>query len=253
VVRSAAALLARGYHVIRLNLRGAGESVREARQLYHGGLTEDLHLTAAQLAADPRVRGLALLGFSLGGNASLKAAAEQVGPGPVKAVVAVSAPLDLIGASRNLGLLRNLPYGLFILRSLLTQARLFADLHPQGLTYTRNDLLRIRTVWDYDDVVVGPMHGFGNAQRYYEASSAGPKLGRIAIPGLLIHAADDPMVPGPTVEPHLRPLPPNLELAWTEQGGHVGFFGGLHPGDWRETWAVTQAAEFLQRVLPPAP
>src|SRR5256885_9655519 len=40
-----------------------------------------------------------------------------------------------------------------------------------------------------------PRNGFAGAEDYYARSSAGPLLSRIRVPGLVIHAEDDPFIP----------------------------------------------------------
>src|SRR5262249_48009285 len=100
VVRAAASLHRIGLNVVRLNLRGAGESVADAPALYHAGITEDLRACIDAVFADRRVGDVALVGFSLGGNASLKLAGEwgAAYPDRVRGVAAISPPFDLGGA-----------------------------------------------------------------------------------------------------------------------------------------------------------
>ncbi len=83
VRRAAMALHRRGFHAVRLNLRGAGESLAEAPTLYHAGLWEDLERVVAELVLDARVAAVGALGFSLGGNLSLRWA-ESPSPGSAR-------------------------------------------------------------------------------------------------------------------------------------------------------------------------
>ena len=245
MVRAGKAFFAAGYHVVRLDLRGAGESIADAPLLYHAGLTEDLQLAARAIAPRPEVDWIAVVGFSLGGNVSLRFAAEPA-PDKVRAVVAISAPLDLAATSHWVNRPLNLPYRAYILRGLMRQARDFAKLKPRRAHYRLSALAKVRTVWEYDDLVIAPMHGFGTAERYYAEMSAKTVLDRIALPSLLVHAADDPLVPGRTVEPHLAARAPALEIAWSARGGHVGWFSGLGERGWVHTWAMERALEFLE-------
>jgi predicted alpha/beta-fold hydrolase len=164
----------------------------------------------------------------------------------VRAVIAISAPLDLAVVSKLLGRPLNLPYRAYILHSLLAQARTFARLHPQRTPFAPSRLRRVFSIWDYDDVVVAPMHGFGTAERYYAQMSSGQVLPSIEIPTLLIHANDDPLVPGATVEPFLAKRSKAVEIAWSERGGHVGWFSGLGEPQWLRTWAIDRALSFLE-------
>src|SRR5262249_51528397 len=66
---------------------------------------------------------------------------------------------------------------------------------------------------------------------YYEQSSAGPLIERIKLPGLVVHALDDPFIPS---SPFLRiTFPPQLALELIPSGGHLGYlsrdpWGGDH-------------------------
>src|SRR4029077_2015573 len=99
-------------------------------------------------------------------------------------------------------------YHMYVLQKLVRQATAFARMHPQRARYRVRSLLRLRTIRAYDSLVIAPMHGFGSAEDYYERASAGPFLGRIRIPTLLVHADDDPMVPPTTLRPWLPSPPP---------------------------------------------
>jgi len=61
----------RGWHVVRMNMRGAGDSMGLSAVLYNAGLDSDLVLVLSALAESaPR---LAVVGFSLGANLALLA------------------------------------------------------------------------------------------------------------------------------------------------------------------------------------
>lgn len=251
MVRAARAFFEAGHQVVRLNLRGAGDSIADAPTLYHAGLTEDLEVACAALAARPDVGPLVAVGFSLGGNCVLRFAAEQrPGQARIAAAVAISAPVDLATVSRLLNRPLNLPYRAYILRGLLAQARGYLQARPAQADFTESALGQVRTVWAYDDLVVAPMHGFGSAERYYAAVSSGPVLRKVQVPTLMIHADDDPLVPGHTVRPFAAMRGSAVELAFSAQGGHVGWFSGLTRSAWLRTWAIARALEFLDRRLP---
>jgi uncharacterized protein len=254
VVRAAASLYRAGWHAVRLDLRGAGDSIPDAPALYHAGLTEDPRVAIAYLAARAEVDGVAAVGFSLGGHVLLRLAGEDGdGPGatadrergPLRAVVAISAPVDLSTLVRSFERLRSRPYHVYVLRSLVRQAKRFARAHPDRVRYDARALGRLRTIRAYDAAVIAPMHGFASAEDYYVRASAAPMLGRIRVPTLFVHAEDDPIVPVETVRPWLAQAPAALEQAWTAHGGHVGWFAGIDESSWVDTWAMTRAREFL--------
>jgi predicted alpha/beta-fold hydrolase len=255
VVRAAVSLYRAGRHVVRLDLRGAGASIPDAPRLYHAGLTEDPRLALAHFGKDPRVAGVALVGFSLGGHVLLRLAGElgaDVDP-VLRAVVAISAPVDLTRVTMHMERARSLPYHAYVLRNLVRQGRDFARAHPERARYDAGALWRTRSVRAYDTRVIAPMHGFASAEDYYERASAGPMLARIVVPTLLVHAEDDPMVPPESVRPWLAVTPrapraPRaIEEAWSARGGHVGWFAGVDEASWVDTWAMRHTRAFLER------
>jgi predicted alpha/beta-fold hydrolase len=254
MVRAAVSLHRAGWNVVRLDLRGAGGSIPDAPHLYHAGLTEDLRVAVEGVASRPQVHGgVALVGFSLGGNVVLRHAGEVGDSGPaagaLRAAVAISAPVDLEQVTRAIERLRSLPYHFYVLRNLVAQARAFARAHPQRAQYPATALGKLRSVRAYDGHVIAPMHGFASAEDYYARASAGPFVERIRLPTLLVHADDDPMVPADTVRAWLRSAPAALEQEWTQRGGHVGWFAGLDEASWVDTWAMDRVQAFLRRVL----
>jgi predicted alpha/beta-fold hydrolase len=246
--RAALAFGRAGFHVVRRNVRGAGDSMPEAPNLYHAGLIEDPQAAIEAVAARPGVKDVVLVGFSLGGNVSLKLAASWRAaiPSFVRAVASISAPLDLVEASRGLETLRTLPYRRYVLRKLVAQGRAYAQLNPRRALYDVARLGRMRTIRAYDEAVVAPMHGFCDAHDYYVHASAGPGLADVRVPTLIVHAADDPMVPAASVRRWLRDASPAVRIAWSERGGHVGWFSGVREGAWTNTWAVDRVLAFVR-------
>ena len=225
MLASAFSLLRLGYPVLRLNLRGAGPSRPLCRQQYHAGRSADLRDALAGLPSGLLADGLFAVGYSLGGNMLLKYLAEQGEAGPVRAAASVSAPIDLSAASRRLMARRNQLYHDWLLRRMQEEA-----LAGEALTDAeRQAVVTARRVYDFDERFVAPRNGFRGADDYYLRSSALFFLPQIRVPTLIIHALDDPWIPGASymgfdwqANPRLIPLLPR-------QGGHVGFHGlGTH-------------------------
>ena len=245
--RAAIAFYRAGLHTVRLNLRGAGDSMPDAPALHHAGLIEDPQVALEAVARHPAVKDVVLLGFSLGGNVALKLAAAWGAaiPSFVRAVATLSAPLDLVEASRGLETVRTFPYRRYVLRKLVRQGRAFAEQHPERANYDASKLGRLRTIRAYDEEVVAPMHGFCDAHDYYVHASSGPGLADVRVPSLVVHAADDPMVPAASVQRWLRDASAAVRVAWSERGGHVGWLEGVGEEAWTHTWAIDRVVSFL--------
>jgi hypothetical protein len=254
VVRAGVALRQEGYHVVRLDMRGAGDSVVDAPSLYHAGLSTDLDLVVRRLLEDRRVSSVVILAFSGGGSPALKLAGEwgKDAPSGVAAIATVSAPLDYSKVAARMDTVGCLPYRFHVLRGLLDRARAFADHHPERAHYQPSDLDSIRRFRVYDERVIVPMHGFRDADRYYKEASAGPWLGRVAVPTLILHAEDDPMVPVETVRPWLGDASPAVTARLSTHGGHLGWLAGLDERSWTRPWATAAALEFFAAHVRPA-
>lgn len=220
---SAAALLAGGYAVLRVNLRGAGPLAATSHHRYHAGRTEDIRAMIRHLAVrEPLVAaGVVVVGYSLAGNMVLKLMGEPALPPQVRAAASVSAPIDLAATSRRFLKLRNRPYHLWLLSAMKQQA-LAAPADALG-DDLREAVRACRTVYEFDDRYVAPLNGWRDAPEYYQVNSAVRFLPAIRQPTLVIHALNDPWIsPAPYRDfdwygnSFLCPL-------IIREGGHVGF------------------------------
>jgi predicted alpha/beta-fold hydrolase len=235
----------RGWHVARMNMRGAGDSAPLSARIYNAGLDVDLLAVLQALAG--RFSRIGLAGFSLGGSLALLTLGRQRErlPEQARALVAVSAPLDLLACVTALERLGNRGYQRYFIKNLRASYRYRQRLHPQ--LYTAGLEEHVRSVRDFDEAVTAPMGGFRDAADYYQQSSAGPWLPRIDRPTLVLNAADDPLIP---VESVLRYPLPDSGLVRREilpTGGHVGFVAPtLAPGRF---WAAERVMEFLEPAM----
>jgi predicted alpha/beta-fold hydrolase len=231
----ARALLEAGFNVVRMNVRNCGGTEHLSPTLYHSGLTADLRAVVEQLGEIP----MFLVGFSMGGNQVLKLAGEwgKSAPARVRAVCAISTPIDLAACSRRLGERRNRVYEARFLKQLEARLRRKVRLMPERFSLA--PLERVRSIIDFDHYVTAPAFGFRDAWDYYEQSSAIGYLGAVRVPALLIQARDDPFIPFSCFR---LPDNPALELLDPEHGGHVSFLSRRRP----RFWAGRQVARFLE-------
>ena len=235
---SARLLLERGHAVLRLNLRGAGASRELCRLQYHAGRTEDLRDALAALPDDLRGSGVIMVGYSLGGNALLKLLGEEGEGAPILAAASVSAPIDLEAASRRFREPRNRLYQWHLLRSMQREALAAGTGIDDG---ERRAVLGCRSVYDFDDRFVAPRNGWASAESYYAACMARRFLAAVRVPTLVIHALDDPWIPGDSYTSFDWRANPRLVPLLSPRGGHVGFHGR---GD-RRPWHDRCLAHFL--------
>lgn len=236
-----------GFDVLRCNVRGCGGTAALAPKLYHSGLTIDLHHILRELIEVDGVEQLFIVGFSMGGNQSLKLAGELGGASPpqLRAVCAISPPIDLDSSSTSIAAPSNRIYEGRFVRSLARTMREKDRLFPGR--YDLAGLDRIRHLREWDDYFQ-PYNGFRDASDYYARASSIAFLAEIRLPTLIIHAADDPFIPFAPFRDQRLTGNPAIALLAPRYGGHVGFCGVRQPDEDR-AWAENRAVEFFGRLV----
>ena len=228
---SAAYLTARGYGVLRVNLRGAGPSRPLCRLQYHAGRSADLDALFARLPADLAAGGAAAVGYSLGGNVLLKHLGEAGDAAPLAVAVAVSAPIDLAATARRMMAPRNALYHRWLLRLMKRESTAAGAALSAA---ERRAIAEARTVYAFDDRFVAPRNGFASADDYYARCAAQRYLAGIRVPTLLLHAANDPWIPADAYRRFDWSATPRLRPVVAPGGGHVGFHGRGSPVPWHD-------------------
>ncbi len=215
-VRVARAAHRAGFSCLRLNMRG---SDRSGEDLFHAGLTEDLHavLSCRELS---RFRSQHVLGYSLGGHVALRAATQEVSP-RLRSVAAISSPLDLSACATAFDRPASWVYRRRILAELSGLYRRVAARRRLSVSPDRVEMAR--SLREFDGLTVAPRFGFDDAEDYYRRMSVGPRLASLRVPALLVVGVSDPLVPLATLAPYASPPPAALQVACVDPGGHVGF------------------------------
>ncbi len=240
----------RGWSAVLLNQRNCGGTEHLTPGLYHSGLTDDPRAVARELADVDRIPAIGVVGYSLGGNLTVKLAGELAAfPDlPIRACAAVSPTLDLERCVCAIERRANTPYQLNFVRNLRRRMRRKIVAWPRAFDGSRLD--RIWTIRAFDEAYTAPSHGFGGASDYYHRASAIRLADRIAVPTLILAAADDPFVPpGQFDDPALR-ANPMVTVHVEAHGGHCGFVAApdaTHDGYWAEATAVEFLASVIER------
>ena len=234
---------AAGWDVVRLNQRNCGGTERLSRGLYHSGLTQDVQFVVRELLERDGVPAVAVVGYSLGGNLALKLAGElgDRAPAGLVAVCAVSPTMDLAACVKALERASNIPYQWNFVRNLKARMRRKAAAVP-GL-FSLAPLKRIWTVRQFDEAYTAPHHGFRDADDYYHRASALRVAERIAVPALVITAADDPFVPVSTFHESSVASNPNITVVVTPHGGHCAYVERAARG-YDGYWAEREVVRF---------
>ena len=222
----------RGWRFAVPHFRGCSGEINLAPRAYHSGDHEEVGWMLSRFRSLHGGPTLAV-GVSLGGNALLRfveEAGESAGQ-RVRAVAAVSAPLDLAAGGRAIGRgFGRQVYTRMFMRTMKAKALVKLRQHP-GL-FDAAAMRAARDLRDFDEIFTGPLHGFAGADDYYARSSAKAHLKRIRIPALVLIARNDPFLPASAL-PTRDQVGPCVTLWQPAHGGHVGFAAGPWPGHLR--------------------
>jgi predicted alpha/beta-fold hydrolase len=220
-----------GWACVVPHFRGCSGEINRLPRAYHSGDFAEVGWMIDQVVAAcpdaPRVA----VGISLGGNALLRWAQEagHTGASQVKAVAAISSPLDLAAAGHAIGKgFNRRVYTRMFLDTM--KPKMQAKLQQWPGFIDAQALAASRDLYEYDNAVTAPLHGFANTDDYWAKCSAGPRLGGlVGIPALALNALNDPFLPAQAL-PKPDQVSPWVTLWQPAHGGHVGFPGGRWPG-----------------------
>jgi len=208
---------------VGLNFRGCSGTPNRLARGYHSGDTGDIKFLLEKILSETAYETINLVGFSLGGNVTMKFLGEMGSdlPAPVKRAVGISVPVDLYGSCLEIQQLHNRIYLNSFLKSLKEKARLKADILKSHIDVEK--VYRAKDFFQFDDLATAPLHGFSSAIDYYNKSSSLNYLPQITIPVLLINALNDTFLSDTSYPIALAKKSKNIHLITPKHGGHVGF------------------------------
>ncbi|ABF90520.1 hydrolase, alpha/beta fold family [Myxococcus xanthus DK 1622] len=209
----------RGLRAAVLCHRGGAVPNRRA-PFYHAGFTDHLAWLVRFVREQEPHTPLYGVGFSLGGSMLIRYLAETGHASHLSAAAAVSLTFSLGSTARRACEGINQLYQLRVLNSYKRVARLKAHL-PEFASRV-GTLNGMRSIQAFDEVFTAPLHGFKDAEDYYERCSSQQFLPGIEVPFLVLNAEDDPLVARDTL-PDARALREHVRLELTPHGGHLGF------------------------------
>jgi predicted alpha/beta-fold hydrolase len=236
-----------GFDVLAWNYRGCSGEPNQTARAYHSGATDDLEAVLQHVWKTQQYEHMALVGFSLGGNITLKYVGEQsnrLDP-RIKSAVGISVPCDLEAGAIHLGKLQNRIYLRRFLKSLRTKLLRKQAALPEHFRHT--DYRHLQDFFAFDDFYTGPAHGYKDALTYYRSCSSRQYISGITIPTLLLNALNDPFLPAECYPETEALQNPNLHLEIPARGGHVGFCLDFRKDQY---YSEERTVAFLKDYLP---
>ena len=197
---------------------------------YHSAFIDDLEHVVPMIAARVAPRPVFLVGYSLGGSlvANYLGRRASLMAENVRGAFVCSAPLNLTPGADALQDGFNRVYQFGFLRSLRKKVKIKGRKH-QAWRAAAEAAMGARTLRQFDESWTAPVHGFQDADHYYQEASAAPHLHSIRVPMRVLHADDDPFIVGACVPEVELGAAPAVTYTPTGQGGHVGFVSGDSP------------------------
>ncbi|MEL7833494.1 YheT family hydrolase [Fodinibius sp. Rm-B-1B1-1] len=211
-------LIRKGHSIIGVNFRGCGSRLNKQPRFYHSGETNDYQTVLEWAQNQYPNKKLGAVGFSLGGNALVKYLGETGKDSLVQTAVAVSVPYDLRLGSIMLSKGFHRIYEFRFLRTLSKKLEAKRKHYPDLPTFNGS------TLYEFDNQITAPIHGFENADDYYETCSARRFVNNISVDTLLIHSKEDPLCPAKAMPLDRLNNNPYTDYIITKKGGHVGFW-----------------------------
>lgn len=224
IARMAEEIHRREYTVVMVNFRGCGDQMNRQRRFYHSGETEDIETVLKWVQSNYPNRRIYSAGFSLGASILFNLLKKHGKNHPLETVVAISTPFELKKGCINLDKGFNKVYSKRFLRMLVDKLERKRKIIPDLPEYTGS------TLYEFDDQVTAPLHGFESADDYYKRCSSYYFIDKIVTDTLVIHSKEDPMTPFKWTPVKEINHNPKITALFTEQGGHVGFWG--KPAGW---------------------
>ncbi|MCS6823045.1 MAG: alpha/beta fold hydrolase [Cytophagaceae bacterium] len=235
-----------GCDALAWNMRGCSGVMNRLYRLYHSGETSDLHHVIHHAIDQKRYKKIYLIGFSIGGNITLKYLGEQsndVHPS-IRASVCFSVPCDLKSGAEHFAKRKSKIYMIRFLNSLHKKLKAKQAQYPDKINL--EGFHKIKNFHDFDERYTAPMHGFADAEQYWKVCSSKYYLHAVRVPTLLINALNDPFLT-PDCYP-IKEAEQNsyLFLEMPETGGHCGFY---QKNKNKLYWSDLRAMQFINQHM----
>ena len=237
----------RGWNICAWNYRGCSGEINRLPRFYHSGDIDDLEFVIKHALKDKTIQHVGLIGFSLGGNITLKYLGDRANnlPSEIIGSCTYSVPCHLSSGARTIGEKVNRIYEqnfLFTMKKKIIQKRRIGQLKELDL----KRVLLAKNIIEFDNLVTAPLHGFLSASHYYKESSSIFSLPKIKLPSMIVNALNDPIL-SPQCFPHEEcENNPNLFLKTPQLGGHVGF---ISTNLKNEYISEQKSYDFLEQIL----
>lgn len=231
------------YDVIAINLRSCSGEPNNLLSSYHSGKSDDLLEIIKFIEKEYQYKNIHVVGFSLGGNITLKFMGEFAANTKVTSAVAVSVPCSLKGSSVAMEKRGNKMYVKNFLKTLTVKAQEKYNNFPDS-NLQIDKVLKATSFKEFDHYFTAPTNGFKSGDDYYKKSSSKQYLQFIKKPTLLITALDDSFLNEECYPIKEAESSKHFHLLTTKYGGHVGFCHSFNMK--KNNWLENEILSFIK-------
>jgi len=227
------------------NCRSCSGEMNRHFRMYHHGDTEDIGTVISHALAKARYDVIVLVGFSMGGNITMKYLGTHGAavPPEIKAGVAFSSPCDIAAGADVLDRWDNIIYKKRFLGFLSKKIHHKNSQFPGKLDVSK--LRKVRRWRDFDEWFSAPISGYATAGDFHHQASAKNFLAGIRVPTLLVSAVNDPILTPECFPVDIARTHPYFHFELTPGGGHCGFRA---KGDKDSSWSERRALDFCEEI-----
>ena len=241
-------LNSKGIDTVCFNLRSCSGEDNLLLSTYHSGKTEDLDFVVKHLLEKYDYKNIIIVGFSLGGNLTLKYLGEkgdEISP-IIKGGIAVSVPIDISSAEREMDKLKNKMYMEMFFKTMKNKILEKAHKFPE-YKLDKDKLFKATKFKHLEHLYTAPVFGFNSPEDYWEKASSKPYLLKIKKPTLLINAKDDSFLSRECYPYEEAKKSEFFFFEETKFGGHVGFMTSFKPKD--NVWLEKRISRFIKENI----
>ncbi len=222
------------YDALAWNHRGLGGENNRFEKITTHGSSGDLEEVINHALSKKHYTEIILVGYSKGGNISMKYAGEKGKniPSEIKKIIAISSPTDLEGSVDVMG-----KKGFYaerfktkLLKFLLNRSELIDN-------QILKDFPKFKHLDDFTDNYIAPLHGFKDGRDYYEQCAAMHVVDKIRVPTFILNAKNDPVLSESCAMLEVAKKSDYIFSEMPNYGGHCGFYqpnsDGIYWGDRR--------------------
>ena len=241
-------LNAKGLDTVCFNLRSCSGEDNLLLSTYHSGKSEDVDFVVNHLLDNYEYKNIIIIGFSLGGNLTLKYLGEksdEISP-TIKGGIAVSVPIDIASAEKEMDKIKNKLYLEVFFKTMKTKVLEKAYKFPE-FQLDKDKLFKATKFKHLEHLYTVPVFGFESPEDYWEKASSKPYILAIKKPTLLINAKDDTFLSKECFPFDEAQNSPFFHLETPKYGGHVGFINSFKASE--NTWLEERIARFIKENI----